>query len=279
MVLLPCSSNLPPQPHSKVGRHGTEFGRHHSTAKPLASTITEDYQPGATQPSSSTATESSSQRPSFTASSHRVPLIIPHEIEWLPAYVCTCPRLPISPSPARTLPPAISPAPPRNYFDPVTHHIHLPYPIVAICKVDEEAHTVYFTRADQVLANVVYASVWRHATLGVDLFFLPSMNNPRPFTQKAIEVANALARVVGRFYKHVHRQHLFMQYARCFSRDLSMYPCRARIRYPDAKPTTLIPGVPYFEYFLERIATPREWGCEEIAKIFDPPELELRLLA
>ena len=73
----------------------------------------------------------------------------------------------------------------------------------------------------------MYASVWRHATLGIDLFDLPSQNNPRPFTQKAIEVANALARVVGRFYKHVHRQHLFMQYARCFSRVSIVPSCTA----------------------------------------------------
>ncbi|KAL1758980.1 hypothetical protein FB107DRAFT_271499 [Schizophyllum commune] len=173
------------------------------------------------------------------------------------------------------------PALPINYFDRHTHYMHLPCPIVAVPDVDEETNTIYFTPGAVVSANVVYVSVRRHLTLDVDLLCIFAENNPRPLTQRAHEIGTAMNRVIGRVLWHVHRQHRFMISARCFSRDFVDFPYHTFMEYPDARPTDLIPDVPYFEYYLEKVALPQYWRCNDgdMARIFDPPDLKLHLLA
>ncbi|KAI5886428.1 uncharacterized protein SCHCODRAFT_02641729 [Schizophyllum commune H4-8] len=237
MALHANTSKSPPRPREtrhnllerrrpKGERHLSRAGRHRSTAKSITSeSSTEGQETEDAQLSSPTSvTRSISQLgSSFTTSPQPVPPIIPNELNLLPASVCASPEAPLPVLPERTPHPAPDPARPTNYFNRHSHHIHLPYPIVAIPMVDEETQTVYFTRAGEVSGDVVYASVWRLPTVGIDVFYLPSNLNPRPLTQRACEIARALGRVVGQVYKHIYRQHMFIQYARYFSR-VSLVP-------------------------------------------------------
>ena len=37
----------------------------------------------------------------------------------------------------------------------------------------------------------------------------------------------------------------------------------------------MIPGIPYFEYYMFNVAKPHAWNCKDITEIFDPPDMRL----
>ncbi|KAL1717817.1 hypothetical protein EV715DRAFT_291943 [Schizophyllum commune] len=186
-------------------------------------------------------------------------------------------------SPTARLPPSIVSLTPASYFDRFTHRIHLPRPVVTVFKVSERINTVYFTLTELLdifgipTSQVVYASVSHNPMVGLDLLF-PTKEIVRPLTKEAHEVDVSLFQLNERIHRHMCRQHLFMHYARMYSQD------RIRTRGgtnsltldPDATATIL--GILYFEHYMFKVADRREWGCEDIAKIYDPPDLKLRLL-
>ncbi|KAI5886427.1 uncharacterized protein SCHCODRAFT_02098425 [Schizophyllum commune H4-8] len=260
----------------------------------------------ATESTRATATESTDEgRPSF-APSQRVPGVISNVVERLSAinrsrvgvdtksshWSYVPPSYHLLPPPPHSAfrlscqrPSLIPPFPSEAYFDRHNWRIKLPCAVVAILRISECTHTVYFTSPDRVFSlpvaastRVVYAIARRHPHLDIDLLDDNISGNwARALSEDVWETCRRLRELNSRLMRHRQQQDVSMRNARLYS-DARIRARRARGLVRDADATSLIPGVPYFESYISELAFDKACAVEDVVKVFEPPSLSLRFV-
>ncbi|TRM58524.1 hypothetical protein BD626DRAFT_573526 [Schizophyllum amplum] len=178
------------------------------------------------------------------------------------------PRLPRTPSPPS--PPSLLP---KAHFDPVTHRITLPFPVVSVLAIDEQKHGIWLTHNDP--RDLLAVKLQRRPTIDI---IVPAESNARPMSEFVANTEMKLHKLMAALQGHTDRQYMFMFVALEYSKIRQSYVARAsgaHVQDPQALSKNL-PHIPYFDYFMFHCVNAQEWGCTgDITEVFNEPKLSL----